>query len=249
VLTTERIDACLKGSLPEAEKAELRAHLAQGCEACLERLAAIDSTALLVALAGPKSALSPSEADRMFAATGPAPDPLWRRIVHWLFASPGGRASLAFAMLLLVVGPIVILRPTSAPWTGVKGTGTHIDRVDLLAFRRTRDGTVEPFSRAAPLSVGEALLFRYRIHHPAHLYLIDGGGEVLWQARVDPGEAEIAANGQALALRGPFSGELTLVASPTQLSSAQARALNARDRAAIDRDCAGCAFDSLTVGK
>jgi anti-sigma factor RsiW len=160
VLTSERLEACLKGTLPEAEKALVRAHLADPCDACLERLGEIDSTALLMALAGPKSALTASEADRMFAATRPAPEPLMRRIAGWLFRSPGGRAGLAFAMLLLILAPIVILRPTTARWTGEKGGGARIEHVDLVPFRRGGDGKVEPFSRAAQLEAGDALLIR-----------------------------------------------------------------------------------------
>ncbi len=223
VVTDERLAQLLEGRLPDEDKRAVAAHLKQPCEDCLQLLADVEGAALLSALAGPGAKLSAAEADRMFAATR---EPLATRLWRWLTASPGGRLSLAFALLLIIVVPIA-LRPRE-----MREKGSAVNQVSLQAFVKRGDA---PPSRYAgePLRAGEALLFRYRLEQPAWLYLVDEHGEVLWDGgRVEAGEGEIDAGGQALALPGPYAGEVRLFAAPRPEKPA---------------DCRDCAVDRLSL--
>ncbi|MGC4118332.1 MAG: hypothetical protein QM765_28015 [Myxococcales bacterium] len=193
VLTSERLEAMLAGTLAEADRAAVAEHLKSPCEACLDRLGSVDGERILAALAGPKANLSASEADRVFAAALPeaqrvatprteVPQSFWERVIEWLGGSTW-RPALGVAALLLVALPVVLLghRPgqeSQGGYDGLKGPPTPI----LGAVKANVIGVVggrfhgKPFMarRAAQreqLRPGEVLLVRFRLTSPAAVHL------------------------------------------------------------------------------
>ncbi len=200
VLTAERLEALLAGQLEEDVMPTLRAHLAEPCEACLERLESAEGERIVRALAGPAARLSPEEADRMFAAAVP------RR--------PSLRSLVPLVPLALAAGlAMFFVNRGPAPSDRLKGpTVASPVSVELSGFRATVENGVprvgERLEGGARLGAGERALFRYRLDRSAFLYWMvehTRGREILLSPADDAeataaGEHELSAEGQALAL-------------------------------------------------
>lgn len=233
VLTPERLSRAQSRQLSAEEKALLAAHLAAPCEGCLEVLAGAQGVRLLEALAGPAAQLTKAEQSEMFAAA-------FRRQARPARRWAALRTPLALAavLTLFAAGGWAWLAPPQRDSTTLKG-GVAVVEVSLQLF-----ASGPPVRRLDALAQGEAVLFRYRLSAPAHLYLFDPRGELLWSGQ-GAGEAELAEGGQALALpyqRARTMREVVLLASPAPLSASAARA-------ALSAGCPGCGRDTRALGR
>lgn len=149
VLTAQRLDSLLAGSLANPELQLLRAHLSAPCDDCLTRLSDVDGERILWALAGPAAELSEAEQQQLFSkavASQPSSAPSRKLAVvphqanrpalklgglgsflRSLLTEPRLRPALALAGLVLVSLPVLLFyatdtTATSEPYQGLKGT-------------------------------------------------------------------------------------------------------------------------------
>jgi len=265
--TRERLEALLGGQLPDAERAQLKAHLEHPCETCLELLEAMDEDDLFEAAAGPQAEMSAAEAERMFEAVAPpakqerAPG-LLQRIASWMRA-PVLVPLAAAAVLVIAFGLSSMVTDetasSQAAYTGVKSieVATPLPTPVLAGFvGSVQNGTPRVTRRLIGnehIASGELVLLRYTLARPAYLYLLAeaDGTATLLHASDSPqpaGEHELGAQGQALAVDPSQLGaevRLVLVASPQRIASSEQAALLDADRRATS--CPHCSTASLQV--
>jgi hypothetical protein len=259
-LTEDLLARVASEALDAHAQAALQRHLSQPCAACLERLEALDDDAFLRVLAGPGAEASPEELERLMAQVAPAAAPRPERRRHaprWAV-----RALAALGMVAAAGVGLVVMRPglnQQGGWQEKSPAGSQgVPGVALRVFASAADGLGElrRLADEEPVGAHEQLFFRFHLQQPAHVWLLVAGeSQPLWYSggALPSGDHEVAAGGQALALRGDALGPrrvLLLVASPERLESAmlEGLALQAADPVRLAQTCPGCGFDSLQVG-
>lgn len=210
ILSAERLERVLSRSAGADELAMVRAHLDTDCDACVERLAEVDGDALLSAFAG--APLNVLEAEAMYARATRRPAQAW-------LSAPRGLLALAASVLLIAVGAMFLREKNALRDKGAGGApsialsafaGKKIDGEPAIDRRLDAEDQLRP---------GEVVLFRYRVETAAYVYLLvekEHGVELVYAAEelAQPGERELAARGQALALDPAGLGRaLTIVAA------------------------------------
>ncbi len=206
-----RVEALLAGALGPEDTAAIRAHLAEPCEVCLERLELVEGSQIVRALAGVSARLEAAEADLMFDSiqasleVPPVVAITSRLTPRWKIVAGFVPVALAASLAIFFV------RGPPASTERFKGE-VATPSADLWAYRaRVVDGRPivdEAVQSGDRLSAGEYVLFRYQLQHPAFVYwlledakgrelLIEPAGDGLITAA---GEHELGAGDQALAL-------------------------------------------------
>jgi len=240
-----RFDRLHEGELTGDERRLVADHLGSDCDACAAWLAEVDAGAILEALAGDDAVLSDLERQRMLSVVLPeAP----RRRRRWLAPSLGLVATAAAAVLLMA-------RPgRQEAWTGEKGAVASpvalVVRPIVGTLAAGQPRVLRDWSDGEALAAGELLLFRIDVDRPAYVHLVAGEGRVLFVsgAPLPPGDHELTAGGQVLALDPRGHAGLLWIAAPERLEPAALAALqqgSAGDRATL---CPSCGVVELRVG-
>lgn len=273
ILTPERLEALLAGTLAGSDRAAVAEHLGSPCEACVDALASVDGEKILAALSGRKAELSAAEADRMFDAAVPGPkavaakEPaagLWERLVEWLGGS-AWRPALGVAALLLVAVPVVLLSraPVGGGYDGVKSgpgepaTNLQANLVGVVGARfNGRPFVSRRASQREQLKPGEVLLVRFRLTESAAVHLQISGPKAslgVWpdgRADTEPppaplpaGEHALVANAQVLSIQTQEYG------SPVRVTLVASPEPFPKGFAFADPEarCKGCRVDVLEV--
>jgi len=255
VLSGERVQRLLDGTLDENGRAVLRKHFETPCEACLDRLQSVDAGRLLLALAGPAAQLDPQEADHLFAhAVGDAPtehNQAWHQQLSQRFPMPLRLALVFGAIVLLALAPMLINRPAARAEPAAAG-------LKLSGFEVGADAP-EPrlLAERSELSARDQVVLRFALSQPAHVYLwviANDRAALAWapepgQPAFGAGEHAVERDGHALSL-DPASlttdGRLAIVAI------ASPEALKNPDRldprlGEFSRQCVGCSAARLEL--
>ena len=255
VLTPERVQRLLDGSLDEPAKAVLRKHFEQPCEACLDRLQSVDAERLVLALAGREAALTGEEANHLFAlAVGEAPtenQKAWHQELSTRVPMPMRVALVFGAILLLALAPMMINRPAVRPEALAPG----------LKLRGFEVGADAPQPKELPeraqLSSRDQVTLRFELLQAGYVYLwVISGDRAALAFSPEPGASPFSAgehaverDGHALSL-DPASlateGRLALlaVASPDRLKSPEGLDPRSSD---FTRLCQGCTAARLEL--
>jgi len=256
ILTPERIDHLLRGTVPAADRRVLLDHLSSPCESCLDLLSGPAGDAIVARLGG--DGLTAPEADRIFSAAAPAVVPTRARrprIQRWVAS-----IALAAAGVAIVVSFLPKWHGIEREDTRLKGTPAHPApeaRLIMLAGKPLAPESVRLLQRGEKLGPREVLLVRIRISAPAFVYLVgigeSGPGLVLWPDKAvrEPrpaGEFELARAGDALSIDPRALGrapQIALIASPRPLEPAVlSRLPRGREQvAAALPDCGVDVFD------
>jgi hypothetical protein len=230
VLTPDRVQRLLDGTLDENARGVLRKHFEAPCEACLDRLQSVDAGRLLLALAGPAASLTGQEADQLFAhAVGDAPtehNQAWHQELSQRFPMPMRLAAVFGVIVLLALAPMMINRPAARVETGAPGITLAGSEVGADAPQP------KPLAERSELSARDQVVLRFTLTQPAHVYLwviANDRAALAWspepgQQPFSAGEHPIEREGHALSL-DPASltsdGRLAIVAvaSPEPLKA------------------------------
>lgn len=255
VLTQERVQRLLDGTLDENARAVLRKHFETPCEACLDRLQSVDAGRLLLALAGPAALVTGQEADQLFAqAVGDAPtehNQAWHQQLSQRFPMPLRLALVFGAIVLLALAPMLINRPATRP---EPASAT----LKLSGFEVGADSPQpKPLAERSEMSSRDQVVLRFTLSQPAHVYLwviANDRAALAWspdpgQPAFTVGEHAVERDGHALSL-DPASltteGRLAIVAiaSPEVIRNPDRVDPRAGE---FSRQCLGCSAARLEL--
>jgi hypothetical protein len=255
VLTQERVQRLLDGTLDENARAVLRKHFETPCEACLDRLQGVDAGRLLLALAGPAAQLSGQEADQLFAhAVGDAPtehNQAWHQQLSQRFPMPVRLAAVFGVIVLLALAPMLINRPAARSEPVASG-------LKLLGFEVGADAPQpKPLAERSEMSARDQVVLRFSLTQPSRVYIwviAQDRAALAWapepgQPAFTAGEHAVERDGHALSLDPATlttDGRLAIVAvaSPEALKTPDR--LDPRN-GEFSRNCSGCSAARLEL--